>query len=182
MAIPSRTSRRRLLQTGAKLAFVAPVVPLALQGGVALARSPTPRRTSFRADLCRVSKTAATDFVGTSPGTDPLDRGRVQVESDRVEVRLRRARPDSTYKTEFAHGGSRDNLGTIATDDRGDFEGTAPMALPGNDRVGFFVLSREGGDQFVSCVNPEQMVSPARSPSPSPKSHEGSHHRGSGRH
>ncbi len=175
------TSRRSLLGKGVKLAFVAPAVTVGLGvlGGVALARSPSPRRTTFRAELCRVSTVPATDFVATSAGTDPLDRGRLQVEGDRVEIRLRRARPNSTYLVQFAHGGSRDSLGDIKTDAEGDFEGTAPQALPGENRVGFFVLSRGGGDHFVSCANPEAMASPARSPSKSSGS-ESSHRRSGG--
>ncbi len=165
MPATGQTTRRSLLGRGAKLALAAPVVVAALDGGTALAKSHSPRRRAFFAELCRVGDVATTDFAGS--GTDTLDDGSVRVDGDRIDVRLEGAEPNVTYGVSFVHQGVRDDLGSITTDQDGDFRGRAPQRLPGHDRVGFFVVTR-GADQFVSCANATMKNNEENAQSPSP--------------
>jgi hypothetical protein len=49
------------------------------------------------------------------------------------------------------HG--REDLGTVNTDGSGNFSGNTPNGLGGNgNRIGTFVLIRNGQDQFVGVL------------------------------
>ena len=72
-----------------------------------------------------------------------------------VFVALQGAPANQGYDVQFErlndHG--REDLGTVTTDGNGNFNGMTPNGLGGNgNRVGSFVLIRNGQDQFVSCI------------------------------
>jgi hypothetical protein len=108
----------------------------------------------------------ASDF-GTNAAADP-GRGRLQVvssgtSSNPVFVRLRGAAPGVTYTVSFVpfKSQTRETVGTIQTDQLGDFSGQAGVlaVTPSTSanrargtRVGIFVLSRGGADEFVTTA------------------------------
>jgi hypothetical protein len=138
--------------------------------------APLKRTGSFVAALSRLTDVASADFVGTSAPSDlntldPLTGGRVAVTrgngdgSSTVSVDLTGAAKSVQYLVQFVHlrDQGRENLGgtsasnlssTITTDANGRCRGHAG-ALPqsgGKNRVGVFVLSRNGVDQYVTAL------------------------------
>jgi hypothetical protein len=116
--------------------------------------------------LFRVNDVNGDDFDrGADPqNRDPLARGAIRLlrESNgdsRIHVLLDGAAANATYEVVFV--GIRDNrvgLGWVRTNGDGDFEGLSrsnqdntgdPRRLGGGNRVGVFVLTRDGRDQFV---------------------------------
>jgi hypothetical protein len=139
--------------------------------------APLKRTGSFVAALSRLTDVASADFVGTSAPSDlntldPLTGGRVAVTrgngdgSSTVSVDLTGAAKSVQYLVQFVRlrDQGRENLGgtsasnlssTITTDANGRFRGHAG-ALPqsgGKNRVGVFVLSRNGVDQYVTALH-----------------------------
>ncbi|MGH2353379.1 MAG: hypothetical protein ACRDI2_18170 [Chloroflexota bacterium] len=127
------------------------------------------RRVGFRArrfGLGRVADVPSGDFDKANQGGDPLDRGGLGVlraEGDQagtVFVRLRGAAQNATYAVIFArfNDKGRETIGQVTTDGDGDFGGQVAAAgggngrLSGDNRVGIFVLTRDGKDQFITSI------------------------------
>jgi hypothetical protein len=122
------------------------------------------------ARLERVVDVNGDDFDrGSDPqNRDPLAWGIVRLvrggpdEDARIHVILDRAAGNATYEVVFL--GIRDNrvgLGWVRTNPSGNFDGPArsnqdntgdPRRLGGGNRVGVFVLTRDGKDQFVAAL------------------------------
>lgn len=120
--------------------------------------------------LQRVINVNGDDFDrGSDPqNRDPLAWGAVRLlhggpnEDARIQVALDGAAANATYEVVFL--GIRDNrvgLGWVRTNQSGDFEGVVrsnqdntgdPRRLGGGNRVGVFVLTRDGRDQFVTAL------------------------------
>jgi hypothetical protein len=120
--------------------------------------------------LYRVANVNGEDFnQGSDPGSrDPLARGAVRLVRDApsvdplIQVSLTGAVVNATYEVVFM--GIRDNrvsLGWVRTNQSGNFEGVSrsnqdntgnPGRLGGGNRVGVFVLTRNGLDQFVAAL------------------------------
>jgi len=98
--------------------------------------------------------TGGGDFGANNPGGDALTSGSLGInDSDhRVFVDVRGATANASYDVVFVrlNDHAREDLGSISTGDRGEFSGAAPNALSANQRVGTFVLARNGQDQFVT--------------------------------
>jgi hypothetical protein len=97
--------------------------------------------------------TGGGDFTASNPGSDGLGAGEVFVnDAKQVFVGLRGAVANAGYDVQFVrlHDDGREDLGTITTDTNGTFNGTAPNALGGGNRVGAFVLIRGGADEYVT--------------------------------
>ena len=93
------------------------------------------------------------DFSATSAGSDALGSGEVFVNAAKqVFVALRGVVANAGYDVQFVrlHDAGREDLGTITTDTNGNFNGMAPTALGNSNRVGAFVLIRNGSDEYVS--------------------------------
>jgi hypothetical protein len=93
------------------------------------------------------------DFNASSPGSDSLGSGAIAVnDSKQVLVMLRGAPANTSYDVQFVrlHDDGREDLGSFTTDANGNFNGAAPTALGGSNRVGGFVLIRNGSDEYVS--------------------------------
>lgn len=106
---------------------------------------------------------------GNAAGSqDRLDRGVVRVArengdaSGRVMVTLVRAQANAVYEVFFLRmKGGRDRIGQLTTNGDGDFGGLVrsgsnnsgdPGRLGGNNRIGIFILTRDGKDQFVGGI------------------------------
>jgi hypothetical protein len=118
--------------------------------------------------LLKVADADGNDFdKGNAAGSqDGLDQGSVRVlrangdASGRVMVRLARAQANAVYEVFFLRlRGGRDRIGQLTTNGNGNFDGLVrsgsnnsgnPGRLGGNNRVGVFVLTRDGKDQFVT--------------------------------
>jgi hypothetical protein len=104
---------------------------------------------------------------GNAAGSqDRLDQGVVRVAresgdaSGRVTVALVRAQANAVYEVFFLRmKGGRDRIGQLTTNGEGNFGGLVrsgsnntgdPGRLGGNNRIGIFILTRDGKDQFVS--------------------------------
>jgi hypothetical protein len=103
---------------------------------------------------------------GNAAGSqDRLDQGVVRVAresgdaSGRVTVALVRAQANAVYEVFFLRmKGGRDRIGQLTTNGDGNFGGLVrggsnntgdPGRLGGNNRIGIFILTRDGKDQFV---------------------------------
>jgi hypothetical protein len=102
------------------------------------------------------SVSGSVDFGPTNGGNDGLRAGMIAADSDshQVFVVLRGANGNTGYDVQFVpfQSRNREDLGTVNTDDRGDFSGLTPNTLGSGNRVGTFVVSRGGGDQFVAAI------------------------------
>jgi hypothetical protein len=99
---------------------------------------------------------AGSDFSGSNPGGDGLQGGMVAADTDsrRVFVLLRGAVNNTSYDVQFERfqDHNREDLGSVNTDDDGNFFGNTPNDLDGGNRVGTFVLTRNGNDQFAATL------------------------------
>ncbi|MBV9355107.1 MAG: hypothetical protein JO023_06215 [Chloroflexi bacterium] len=96
------------------------------------------------------------DFSGNNPGGDGLQAGMVAADTNsrRVFVMLRGAVNNTSYDVQFERfqDHNREDLGSVNTDDQGNFFGNTPNDLGGSNRVGTFVLTRNGNDQFAAAL------------------------------
>ncbi len=96
------------------------------------------------------------DFSGNNPGGDGLQAGMVAADTNsrRVFVMLRGAVNNTSYDVQFERfqDHNREDLGSVNTDDQGNFFGNTPNDLGGGNRVGTFVLTRNGNDQFAATL------------------------------
>ncbi len=177
----SRASRRSLMKTAAKLAVAAPIALTVLPAVAAAdgddGQGDDHGRGRKLGLLCRPGAVANTaniqngmmlvpvsqvnggtgggDFAASNPGSDALASGGAIAVADnhQVMVMLRGAVGNSSYDVQFVrlndHG--REDLGSLTTDVNGNFNGTAPNVLGGTNRVGGFVLIRNGSDEYVSA-------------------------------
>lgn len=132
----------------------------------------------FAAALCRVGDVSPQDFAANGVGSDPLRHGHISIlgrhhghydgffgwdgsshEDDdhvaRAMIQLRGAAPSAIYEVLFvrAGDGGRETLGPIRTNSDGNFRGLSALPIESGPRVGNFVLTRGGQDQFVSCLD-----------------------------
>jgi len=182
METSTKSSRRSLIRTAAKLAIAAPIA-LTILPAVAAADGddhgdPEDRGRGRKLGLlCRpggdvnaaniqngmslvpVSQVNgganSNDFNASSPGSDALaGGGAVAVAGNhQVLVMLQGGVGNSTYDVQFVrlHDDGREDLGSFTTDANGNFNGAAPNALGATNRVGAFVLIRNGADEYVSA-------------------------------
>ncbi len=96
------------------------------------------------------------DFSGNNPGGDGLQDGMVAADTNsrRVFVALRGAVNNTSYDVQFERfqDHNREDLGSVNTDDDGNFFGNTPNNLGGGNRVGTFVLTRNGNDQYAATL------------------------------
>ena len=116
-----------------------------------------PSRASNLQTLVSVnSVNGGSDFGANNGGSDGLSLGMLAFDgnSRRVWLALRGAQANSSYDVQFVrlqdHG--REDLGQVTTDGGGNFVGSAPNTLGGGDRVGAFVIIRNGQDEYVSAL------------------------------
>jgi hypothetical protein len=116
--------------------------------------------------LVRVNDVPESDFDrGADPqNRDSLSRGAIRLlrerDDARVNVNLDGAAANVTYEVHFARfKGGRESLGWVRTNGNGDFDGLVRNSqdnsgdarrIGNGNRVGIFVLTRDGKDQFVS--------------------------------
>jgi hypothetical protein len=125
-------------------------------------------QTSTAFSLHRVADVPDGDFDRGNQGGDPLDGGALFVvraggdHAGRVVVMLGDAAQRATYEVHFVRfkDKGRELVGQVTTNGSGDFSGLvtaggSPARLSGSRRVGLFVLTRDGKDQFVSTLSTE---------------------------
>jgi hypothetical protein len=163
----------RLRRRGLQVAFTVPAVLAALHVGVAAADDtpthphpahpghPDPHpHSSVSVPLSRVGDAGA-DFTGG--GSDPLDRGQVQLHEPNhdgttdVSVELRGTGQTSAggYQVVFRRYSDKnaETIGTtFSTNSHGDFHGRVGT-LSGHHRVGVIVVQHNGTDQYVASLN-----------------------------
>jgi hypothetical protein len=125
-------------------------------------------RTSFRADLGRVSEVTTSDYVPPSAGTDSLASGMLRIvdaagdaHDGRVLVSLRGAPTNTTLLAQFVrfNDKGRETIGSAFTTDASRNYSNSVGTLSGDRRVGIFVLIRQdssgenGKDEFVTTIH-----------------------------
>jgi hypothetical protein len=121
--------------------------------------------TSAGFRLCRVADAPDGDVDRGNQGGDPLTGGALVVASapgdgaGRVAVVLDGATANATYEVHLVRfkDKGRETVGQVTTNGSGDFGGTVqaggtPARLSGNRRIAVFVFTRDGKDQFVTCL------------------------------
>lgn len=140
------------------------VVSLVLSAGIAYAAATS--WGEYRVDLIRCAD-AASICGSASTGTDPLDSGRITLDTSSVALRLRGAAPETLYRVIFVQlkntgtlaGGpfgvnNATLIGTATTDKHGNAGVTFKKSASVDPRLGFFYIAHQDAVyEFVTGID-----------------------------